>query len=240
VGFNYPIAIFAQRWSYRNELSSTMKLLEMAIDAVYFVCYVPHAFGVGAIAMRAKPHDAVVYAASLAHLAHPIALPKWLHVGRGSIVGIHLRAIGNGYGEVNSIRQMGHVAFIGKCKVGFHLRIIRQGKATHYFCPMRMLLIFLLALLVWPSCKTAAPPQDITLQREAKLQRFQLLVHFRGLEGLKRIPYKFAHLRMEIGQEVSQQPLVVVLSISCTAQERDGFIAKLSSEADIVSIRPYE
>jgi hypothetical protein len=105
---------------------------------------------------------------------------------------------------------------------------------------MRMLLIFLLALLVWPSCKTAAPPQDITLQREAKLQRFQLLIQFRGLEGLKRIPYKFAHLRMEIGQEVSQQPLVVVVSISCTAQELDGFISKLSTEADIVSIRPYE
>lgn len=105
---------------------------------------------------------------------------------------------------------------------------------------MRMLLIFLLALLVWPSCKTATPPQDIIVQREVKLQRFQLLVQFRGLEGLKRIPYKYSHLRIEIGQEVSQQPLVVVLSISCTAQERDGFIAKLSSEADIVSINPYE
>lgn len=105
---------------------------------------------------------------------------------------------------------------------------------------MRILLLLVLALSVGVACKTVAPPQDITVQRHAKLQRFQLLVQFRGLEGLKRIPYKYTHLRMEIGQEVSQQPLVVVLSISCTPQELDGFIAKLSSEADIVSIRPYE
>jgi hypothetical protein len=75
-----------------------MKLRETPVYAVYFRCYVTHTLSMGAVAMGAKSHDAVVYAASLAHFAHPIALLKGFHIGRCSEVGIHLRTFGNGYG----------------------------------------------------------------------------------------------------------------------------------------------
>lgn len=104
--------------------------------------------------------------------------------------------------------------------------------------PLRLLL--LLSLLGLGACRPALAPMGVVEQREQRVERFQLLVVFKGLEGIKRIPYKYNHLRMEMGKEVSASPPTYVLSIACTAQELDGFIAKLALEADIVSARRYE
>lgn len=101
-----------------------------------------------------------------------------------------------------------------------------------------MRLLLFLILLTATACRSSAP--TVTEQREQQVQRFQIVITYKGLEGLKRVPYKYAHLRMEMVRELGQDPIRAVYLLPCTAQELDGHLYKLGQDSDVLSAVRYE
>lgn len=106
------------------------------------------------------------------------------------------------------------------------------------FAPVKVHLLIPLLLLSVVGCRTA-PPTAIE-QRAEQVQQFNIAITFKGMEGLKRVPYKYAALRMEMVRELNREPLTVLFTLPCTAQELDGHLFKLGQDADVILAEPYE
>ena len=68
---------------------------------------------------------------------------------------------------------------------------------------------------------------------EAIALRYDLLVSFSSLEDLKRVPYRFSDLKMELREEISSSDNLYKFSILCKDYEIDGIVFKLNKEAGI-------
>jgi len=101
-----------------------------------------------------------------------------------------------------------------------------------------MYVFFLLMLVSVVGCRTA-PPTAIE-QRAEQVQQFNIAITFKGMEGLKRVPYKYPALRLEMVRELSREPLTVLFRLPCTAQELDGHLFKLGQDADVILAEHYE
>lgn len=96
-----------------------------------------------------------------------------------------------------------------------------------------------LFILVWSSsCRTT--PLTVVEQRAQEVQQFSIVITFKGLEGLKIVPYKYSALRMEMLRELSREPLAVLFTLPCTAQELHGHLFKLGQDAHVLSATLHE
>lgn len=105
------------------------------------------------------------------------------------------------------------------------------------FAPM-MRMLLLLMLLSASACRTPTP--TVVEQREQLVERFLIAITYKGLEGMKRVPYRHAHLRLETVTQLSSDPPKVVYVLPCTARELEGHLYKLGLDPDIVSAVRYE
>ncbi|MCF8255923.1 MAG: hypothetical protein K9J06_00090 [Flavobacteriales bacterium] len=103
---------------------------------------------------------------------------------------------------------------------------------------MKVHLLIPLLLISVAGCRTAPP--TVIEQRAQEVQQFKIAITFKGMEGLKRVPYKYAALRIEMVRELSREPLTVLFILPCTAQELDGHLLKLEQDAEVISATPYE
>jgi len=106
------------------------------------------------------------------------------------------------------------------------------------FTPVKVHLLIPLLLMSMAGCRTA--PTTVVEQRAQEVQRFSIVITFKGLEGLKTVPYRYASLRMEMVRELSREPLTVLFILPCTAYELDGHLFKLGLDADVLSAVRYE
>lgn len=107
-----------------------------------------------------------------------------------------------------------------------------------HLCLMRFLLVFFMVLL---ACRTAPIGQtNVVDQRQAMVETFHIELVFRGLEGLKRVPYSYTQLRMEMDRQLHAQPPTYVFRINCTGQELQGILEKLGLDVDVVSVQEYK
>jgi hypothetical protein len=103
---------------------------------------------------------------------------------------------------------------------------------------MRLLLVF---VVVISACRTAPVGHtSVAEQRLAAVDTFHIELVFRGLEGLKRVPYRYTQLRMQMDRQLHAQPPTYVFRISCTGQELQGILEKLALDEDVISVREYE
>ncbi len=77
-------------------------------------------------------------------------------------------------------------------------------------------------------------------QRAQQVERHTIVLRFHGMEGLKRMPYRYPNLRLEMLRELARDPLTVTFTMECTPQELEGHLLKLGQDADLISAGSYE
>ncbi len=101
-----------------------------------------------------------------------------------------------------------------------------------------MRVFLLLLFLTAAACRTTITP--VAEQRAQDVQRFNIVITFKQLDGMKRVPYRYANLRMEMVRELSREPLAVLFILPCTPTELDGHLFKLAQDTDVLSAVRYE
>jgi len=92
-------------------------------------------------------------------------------------------------------------------------------------------------MLVAGGCKTIEPKTSDVKTRV--LERFEVFLHLQSDEELKKVMHQFNHLQMAEVRNVTDQPVQLIVSISCADYEIDGFVKKIGTSEGVVSARRF-
>ncbi|MCF8276191.1 MAG: hypothetical protein K9J17_05595 [Flavobacteriales bacterium] len=95
---------------------------------------------------------------------------------------------------------------------------------------------YLLSIVVLFSACT--PSKQVTVEsKQAELQiekRSTFLIRFASEEDVKRIPYRFQNLKMQLEKEISSSDHIYQVSILCRPLELEGNVMKIGNEQGVV------
>ena len=104
---------------------------------------------------------------------------------------------------------------------------------------MRFLLFVLTLSISTFGCKTLNEDSE-SASDSTKQNRYEMMVQFKTIEDVKRVPYRLSNLRMEIQKEISDTDHIYLISVDCKSYEIDGIVLKLNDDAGVVSAKRTE
>lgn len=79
------------------------------------------------------------------------------------------------------------------------------------------------------SCKSSEQSTTAIINKQESIEeKFLLAIQFASDEDLKRVPYHFQNLRMELIKPISEHDRIYQTSILCKAYEIDGIVEKFN------------
>ena len=98
---------------------------------------------------------------------------------------------------------------------------------------MKFYLASCFALVLWACSPSRTVSTAVVDKTQAASLRYDLLISFSSLEDLKRVPYRFSDLKMELREEVSAPDNLYKVSILCKDYQIDRIVFRLNKEAGI-------